>query len=135
MAHRLAPACWRPCQPRCYPRWRPLPAAQFQKYGYPGHLQLVTFKQKVQNHFLKVLRVPWVGDFAEFLHSAGQGICSLPRSRINRIDDAWTPAGWSGLWREPIEIAKQIEPGLHVLTVRKVRPSVLMNVPRREPIG
>jgi hypothetical protein len=55
--------------------------------------------------------VPWVGGFAEFWHSAGQAICSLPGSRINRIDDAWTPAGWDGLWREPIEIAKQIEPG------------------------
>jgi hypothetical protein len=39
------------------------------------------------------------------------------------------------LRRDPIKVAKQIEPSLRVRAVRKVRPSVLMDVTHRETVS
>jgi hypothetical protein len=66
---------------------------------------------------------------------AWTGRCSLPRPRIDGIEDSRTPPGLSRIRRDPIKIAKQVEATLQLPPVRKLRPSTLVNILGRETIS
>ena len=97
------------------------------KSTYSGH------PQKVQKGLLRVLKVARVSVFSRRERGVGRD-SSCQRPRIDRVDCARAPACVFNLRRQPIEVDQQIETGLHLVSVGKVRPALLVNVAKREAV-